>query len=106
VEAFPARLETAKEEAKKKAQQSYAFEVNAIKRNHEADIKVLQHETQSLAKARDDLVEKVKDLENKLEAAYEKIQGVASKALESQGNARTTEEIQRAVASTTTGKNR
>lgn len=106
VASFPEQLEAVKEEAKKKAQQSYAFEVAALKRNHEADMKVLEHETHSLAKARDDLTKKVSDLEAKLESAYEKIQGVASKALEARGNAATTAEVQKAVAAATSGKSR
>lgn len=101
---FPERLAEAEVEAKKKAKQAYDFETQALKRNYEADIKVLTHEVNTLTKARDDLSEKVANLEAKLEGAYGNIQNVASKALEAQGNATIVAEVQRAAASASAGK--
>jgi hypothetical protein len=103
-ESIPQQLEAAKKEAGERAAQSYQFEVRALKRNNDADMKVLQHEVDTLKVAKEGLERKVTDLEAKLESAYDKIQGVAAKALEAQGNAKTTAEIQKAVASTSSGK--
>lgn len=98
VAAFPEKLATAEAAAKDKARQSFKFESDAIKRNYEADIKVLTHEAHTLKLARDDLAKQVASLETKLEGAYGSIQGVASKALEAQGNATIVAEVQRAAA--------
>ena len=104
VASFPAQLEEAEATARKKASQSYDIEVSALKRNHEADVKVIKHEADTLRGTKEGLESKVFDLEAKLEAAYDKIQGVASKALDAQGNALTTSEVQKAVAAATHSK--
>lgn len=104
IEGFDARLEAAREEAKQKAKKSHEFEVRALKQAHEADAKVWVHENQMLKDATVNLSEKNVDLENKLETAFDKFQGVASKALEAQSNAGVVAEVQKAVASATSGK--
>jgi hypothetical protein len=106
VESFPEQLEAAREEAKQKAKQSHEYEVRALKTNHDSDIKVMNHEVVTLREAKKAGEAKIAELETKLEAAYERIQGVASKALDAQGNANTTAQVQQAVASATQGKGR
>jgi hypothetical protein len=103
---IPEALEAAAKEAQVKAQRSAAFEIQALKRNDEADRRILANEVQTLTEAKTAATEKIASLEAKLEHAYAQIQAVASKALEAQGNAATTAEVQRAVASATSGKGR
>lgn len=105
VAGIPAEIEAAVTDAKKKLGQSHGIEINALKRNHEADSKILAHEVKVLMEANTGLKAQVSSLEDKLEKAYEKIQGVAAQALEASGNARTTAEVQKAVQSSApTGK--
>lgn len=106
VEAIPAKLEAAAQEARDKTKRSAAFELTAVKRHHEADLKVLEHQAQTLSAANTTLEAKIKELETKLENAYAQIQGVASKALDAKGSAATTAEVQKAVAAATSGKGR
>lgn len=106
VDSFPQELEDAKEEARSKAKQACNFEVVNIKKSYDADMKVMENQVDTLQAAKNSLEEKVSALESKLENAYEKIQGVASKALEAQGSALTTAEVQKAVAAATSGKSR
>jgi hypothetical protein len=103
---IPAKLEAAAQEARDKTKRSAAIEVATIKRNHDADCKILEHQVIQLSDAKTALEAKIQDLETKLENAYSQIQGVASKALESQGSAVTTAEVQKAVAAATGGKGR
>lgn len=104
VSSFPEQLEKTEAEAKKKAAQSYAIEVSHLKKSHEADSKILEHEVGALKETNRILSVKLEEAGNKLEAAYERIQGVASKALDAQGNINTTAEVQKAVAAATQGK--
>lgn len=106
VESFPEQLEKAEAEAKKRAAQSHGIEVSHLKKNYEADTKILEHEVKALGETNKLLNKKLDEMGNKLEAAYERIQGVASKALDAQGNIHTTAEVQKAVAAATSGKNR
>ena len=99
-----AKLEEAETTGRKKALQSAAIETAALKRNHEADVRVLQHEADTLKNANSQLASQVVALEGKLEAAYEKIQAIAAKALDSQGNVLAMSEVQRAVAATSSSK--
>lgn len=101
---FPARLEAAAADALKKAETSQAIKEAAIKRNYEADMQVEKHKATTLSEALEKCEIKVAALETKLESAYEKIQGVATKALDAQGNANTIAEVQRATASASSGK--
>jgi hypothetical protein len=102
---IPNEIDAATEDARKKMAASYGIEIGALKRNHEADSKILAHEAKVLMEANTALKAQVLSLEDKLEKAYEKIQGVAAQALEASGNARTTAEVQRAVQSSApTGK--
>lgn len=100
----PAKLEEAEATGRKKAAQGHQIELAAIKRNHEADIRVLQHENEHIKATNAQLLSQVVALETKLEAAYEKIQAVAAKALDSQGNVLAMSEVQRAVAATAHSK--
>lgn len=99
VAGIPAEIEAMIADTKKGLATSHAIEVSALKRNHEADLKIVQHEAATLRDAFDTANAKIEVLEEKLESAYEKIQGVATAALDAQGNARTTAEVQRAVQS-------
>lgn len=103
---IPAKLEAAAQEARDNTRRSAVIEINAIKRSHEADIRVLEHQAQTLAEAKTSLEAKIQDLETKLERAYAQIQGVATKALDAKGSAATTAEVQKAVAAATSGKGR
>jgi chromosome segregation ATPase len=102
---IPEEIEAALDESRKKMATTHAIEVNALKRNHTADSKILEHEVAALKETNKSLSEMVGTLEDKLERAYDKIQSVATQALEASGNARTTAEVQKAVANTpTSGK--
>lgn len=100
----PAKLDEAEARGQKKAAQSAAIEISALKRNHEADIRVLQHEVNTVQTNNAQLADTVDSLEKKLEAAYGKIEAVASKALDSQGNVLAMSEVQRAVAAASSSK--
>lgn len=106
VQSFPVKLAKAEEDAAAKAKRAFEFEVRAIKNNHDADAKVHEHSIAVLTKANEELTKKVADLEAKLETAYEKIQGVASKALDAAGNAQTIAEVQKAVTGAGSNKGR
>ena len=99
-----AAIEAAREDGKKKAAQSYGIETSALKRSHEADMKVLQGQVDSLSADNDGLRNQVKSLETKLENAYAKVQDVAVQALNAQGNANTVAQLQTAVANTSKQK--
>ena len=99
VESIPAEIDLAVADAKKRLDTSHAIEISALKRNHEADQKILAHEVKALSETNKRLSEMVENLETKLEHAYDKIQGVATQALDAQGHARTTAEVQKAVQS-------
>jgi hypothetical protein len=100
----PAKLDAAEAKGQKKAAQSAAIEISALERNHEADTRILTHEVDGLKTVNTQLAAQVVALEDKLEAAYEKIQTVASKALDSQGNVLAMSEVQRAVAAASSSK--
>lgn len=97
-------IEAAREEGKKKAAQSYGIETSALKRSHEADVKVLQGQVDNLSADNDGLRNQVKSLEAKLETAYSKVQDVAVQALTAQGNANTVAQVQTAVSAATGSK--
>jgi len=84
--------------AKSSAQKSFGIEVNAIKRNYEADLKVKDGEVTSLTSFKNSLDARVQDLSAKLEVAYEKVQAVAVQALQAQGSVNTVAQVQAAVA--------
>jgi DNA repair exonuclease SbcCD ATPase subunit len=97
IDAFPAELEAAQEQAKKRASQSYGIEVNALKKGYEADIKVLQANVENLTGDKADLQRQVASLNTKLENAYSQVNQAAMAALESKGNANTVAQIQKTV---------
>lgn len=105
VDGIPAEIDAAIDDTRKKLGTSHGIEINALKRNHDADQKILMHEVKVLTEANNALKTQIITAEDKLDAAYAKIQGVAAQALEASGNARTTAEVQRAVQSSApTGK--
>jgi DNA repair exonuclease SbcCD ATPase subunit len=91
-------IELAKEDARSKAKTSYGIEVNALKKTHEAEMTVLKGKNESLAEQVGDLRTENTNLTAKLNEAYAKIQDVALKSLESQGNSRMVE-LSRSMAS-------
>jgi hypothetical protein len=101
---FPAQLEAAVADGKKKASQSHGIEINAIKKSHDADVRVLEANVANLTGDNADLKVQVQSLDAKLEAAYGKVQDVAVQALNAQGNQNTTAEVQKAVQAATAGK--
>lgn len=90
-EAREVELQAVKEEAKAKAKTSYAIETNALKKSHEAEVSILAAKVESLELQLRTVHEENSALSIKLDEAYEKIQAVAVKSLESQGNARMVE---------------
>lgn len=90
-EARELELQTVKEEAKAKAKTSFAIEVNAIKKSHDAETTVLAAKVENLEQQLTAEREDNGALSAKLNDAYAKIQDVALKSLESQGNARMVE---------------
>lgn len=97
-EARALEIETVKEEAKAKAKTSYAIEVNALKKTHEAEVSILAAKSENLEQQLMSEREDNGALSAKLDEAYTKIQDVAVKSLESQGNARMVE-MSRSMAS-------
>jgi len=94
---FPAQLEAAKKEGEAKAGKSHGFETRTLKANHDAEVKVLQANVTTLTNENEGLRGQVQDLQNKLQAAYDKVQETASQALAAQGSANTVAQIQQAV---------
>ena len=91
------KVNAAAEAAKKSAQVGFGIEVNAIKKSYEADVTVLKGRVDSLTAQVTEYREANSVLTNKLESAYAKVQSVAERALEAQGNARALAEVQRTV---------
>lgn len=74
--------------AQGRAKTSYAIEVNALKKSHEAEVTVLTAKVTTLEQQLGVLREDYGVQSAKLNEAYAKIQDVALKSLESQGNTR------------------
>lgn len=91
-------IEVAASAARDKAKASYNIELNAIKKSHEAEVTVLEGKNASLRDQVENLKAAEASLSAKLDEAYRKIQDVAVKSLESQGNSRMVE-LSRAMAS-------
>lgn len=91
------KLAAATDSAKKSAQTGFGIEVNAIKKTHEAEVTVLKGQVDTLTSQLKDYREANVILNNKLEAAYAKVQSVAERALEAQGSASALREVQRTV---------
>jgi len=102
VQDLTARLETevesAREEASKRAKTSFGIEVNALKRGHEADMKVAEGQIATLQADNQRLASQVANLEQNITQAYAKIQETANKALDAQGNRNTVEQVQNALS--------
>ena len=96
-----AKVAAAADAAKKSAQVGFAIEVNAIKKTNEADLTVLKGKVETLTSQLDESRQSVSVLTAKLDSAYAKVQSVAERALEAQGNARALSEVQRTVESQT-----
>jgi colicin import membrane protein len=91
-------IEVAAASARDKARASYAIETNALKKGHEAEVTVLTARADTLLEQVRELREENSGLSAKLSEAYAKIQDVALKSLESQGNARMVEQLSRSVS--------
>jgi len=92
------RVMEAGQAARDKAKVSYNIEVNAIKKGHEAEVSILEGKNASLRDQVENLRAAEASLSTKLNEAYAKIQDVALKSLESQGNSRMVE-MSRSMAS-------
>jgi len=97
-------IEAATAAAKASAQKSFGIEVNAIKKNYEADLKVKDGEIKYLQTTDARLRDQVEDLSKKLEQAYSRMQETAQAALNAQGNMNTVAQVQAAVASASASK--
>jgi hypothetical protein len=83
------KIDTAVEQAKKSAATGYAIEVNSLKKTHEAEVMVLNGRVTDLQSRYNEMRDQNTQLTNKLESAYSKVQSVAEKALDAQGNRET-----------------
>lgn len=92
------RVLEAAQAARDKAKTSYNIEVSALKKGHEAEVTVLTARADTLLGQVRELREENIELSTKLNEAYTKIQDVALKSLESQGNSRMVE-MSRSMAS-------
>lgn len=92
------------DKAKKDAAKSAAIEKSFMEKDHKAEIGSLQAKLESAEGRVSDLLAQNTNLQRLLDSANDKVQSIAAKALEAQGNAQTIAHMTKMAESTSSGK--
>lgn len=97
-------VEAAVEKAKSDAKRSAGIEKSFMEKDHNALVNTLNAKLESTESRVADLIDQNKNLQRLLDAANEKVQNIAAKALEAQGNAQTIAHMTKMAESSSNGK--
>ena len=108
VENFEEELKAAVEEASKgisvKLGLEYKNKEELLREEFKGEVNVLKTKIQGLEKLAAEQAKKINELTNKLDAAYQKVQDVAVKAIEGAANLKSFNELQKILSEKATGK--